>query len=362
MVQGSFNPREANPNITWEIATKTDIGFESSLWNGLLSVEADYFHEKREGMLLPPAVSVPVEYGLALADQNAGIMQSSGFEVSIGSSKRFENGLRLGINANYSYATNKMIQVFETAATRDNPNRSRTGRPFGAPFGYQALGLFSAADDKNGDGIINATDGYNTTQFGVLHPGDIKYADLGGGPDGKPDGKINSADETLIGNPVYPFITYGFTPTASWKGFDLSLFFQGSALSSLDIRQFQTIPFNNNNSNSSYEYYNNHWTPATPNARYPRANQAPYANNTQLSDFWMANTAFVRLKTANLGYTLPRSVTQVLKIQTVRMYISGQNLWTISKLKFMDPEVGYTDRETAYPNQKVYTVGLDITF
>lgn len=362
LVQGSYNPIEANPNLTWEIATKTDVGFESSLWKGLLTVEADYFRERREGMLLPPAVSVPVEYGLALAQQNAGIMQSSGFEFSIGSSKKYQNGLTLGINANFSYATNKMLQIFETAATHDNPNRSRTGRPFGAQFGYHSLGLFSTADDKNGDGIINADDGYNITQFGVLHPGDIKYADLGGGPDGKPDGKINSSDETLTGNPVYPLITYGISPYASWKGFDLNLFFQGSAQSSLDIRQFQTIPFNNNNSNSSYEYYNNHWTPATPNGKYPRVTQAPYENNTQSSDFWIANTGFVRLKNVNFGYTLPRSTIQSLKIKAVRLYVSGQNLLTISKLKFMDPEVSYRDREIAYPNQKVYTVGLDVTF
>lgn len=361
MVQGSFIPREANPNITWEVATKTDIGFEASLWKGLLTVEADYFHERREGMLLPPAISVPVEYGLSLADQNAGIMQSGGVEFSIGSNHQFQNGLRLGVNANFSYATNKMIQVFETAATRNNPNRSRTGRPFGTQFGYHALGLFSTADDKNNDGIINAADGYNITQFGVLHPGDIRYADIGGA-DGKPDGRINAFDETVIGNPVYPLITYGITPAATWKGIDLTLFFQGSALSTLDIRQFQTIPFNNNNSNSAYEYFNDHWTPATPNGRYPRATQAPYANNTQAADFWFVNTSFVRLKTANLGYTIPKSAISRLKIQNLRVYVSGQNVLTFSKMDFMDPEVGYTDRETAYPNQKVYVFGLNVTF
>jgi TonB-linked SusC/RagA family outer membrane protein len=361
MVQGSFIPRESNPNITWEVATKTDIGVEASFWKGLLTVEADYFHENRKGMLLAPAITVPVEYGLSLADQNAGIMQSGGIELSIGSSHQFKNGLRVGINANFSYATNKMIQIFETPATRNNPNRSRTGRPFGTPFGYRSLGLFSTADDKNGDGIINAADGYNITQFGVLHPGDIRYADISGA-DGKPDGKINAFDETVIGKPVYNLITYGITPTASWKGFDLALFFQGSALTSLDIRQFQTIPFNNNNSNSTYEYYNNHWTPATQNARYPRVNQAPYANNTQASDFWMMNMAFIRLKNANLGYTIPKSASHLLKIQSVRVYVSGQNILTLSNMKFMDPEVGYTDREIAYPNQKVFVVGLNVTF
>ncbi len=361
MVQGSFIPRESNPNITWEVATKTDIGFEGSFWKGLLTVEADYFHENREGMLLAPAITVPVEYGLSLADQNAGIMQSGGIEFSIGSNHQFKNGLRAGINANFSYATNKMIQIFETAATRNNPNRSRTGRPFGTPFGYHALGLFSTADDKNSDGIINAADGYNITQFGVLHPGDIRYADIGG-PDGKPDGKINAFDETVIGKPVYNLITYGITPTASWKGFDLSLFFQGSALTSLDIRQFQTIPFNNNNSNSTYEYYNNHWTPTTQNAMYPRVTQAPYANNTQASDFWMSNMAFIRLKNANFGYTIPKSATHFLRIQAIRVYVSGQNILTFSNIKFMDPEVGYTDREIAYPNQKIYVAGLNVTF
>ena len=361
MVQGSFNPREANPDITWEIAAKTDVGFESVLLKGLLTVEADYFHERRSHMLLPPTVTVPVEYGLALSDENEGIMQTNGVEVSVGITRRLKDGVRLVVNGNFSYAANEMIQIFETPATRDNPNRSRTGRAFGTPFGYHSLGLFNMSDDKNGDGIINAADGYNVIQFGDLHPGDIKYQDIGG-IDGKPDGKIDSYDETVIGRSVYPAITYGITSTVSVGGFDLNLFFQGSAQSGLDIRQFQTIPFNNNNSNSSYEYYNNHWTPATPNARYPRATQAPYTNNTQASDFWMANTGFIRLKNASLGYSLPKNVTQILKIKAVRFYVSGENIMTISKMKFMDPEVGYSDRETAYPNQKVYVAGVDITF
>ena len=361
MVQGAFLPNEANKNITWEISTKTDVGIEATLWRGLLNIEADYFHEKRTGMLLPPAVSVPVEYGLGLADENAGIMSNSGFELSLGTNFKFESGLKLGITGNVSYAKNKMLQVFETSATRNNPNRSRTGRPFGTPFGYHALGLFSTADDKNGDGIINTQDGYNIAQFGVLHPGDIRYADLSGA-DGKPDGKIDSNDQTVIGKPVNPFLSYGITPTANWMGFDASLFFQGSAMASLDIRQFQTIPFNNNNSNSSYEYYDNRWTPTNQDAKYPRATQAPYANNTQESDFWRTSTAHVRLKTAIIGYTIPKNVIKHIGIQSIRVYASGQNLFTLSKLKFMDPEVGYTDRETAYPNQKVYVFGLNVTF
>jgi TonB-linked SusC/RagA family outer membrane protein len=362
LVQGAYQPREANPNITWEIATKTDVGIDATFWSGLLTVEADYFHERRTGMLLPPAVSVPVEYGLSLAQENAGIMESHGFEFVAGSNHKFKNGLELGITGNFSYAANKMVQIFETAATLNNPNRSRTGRAYGTRFGYHAMGLFSTADDKNGDGIVNATDGYNVVQFGELHPGDIRYADLSG-PGGKPDGKIDANDETAIGNPVYPLISYGFTPTASWKGFDATLFFQGSAMMSFDINStFQTLPFANNSSNTTTEYLNNRWTPTTQDTKYPRATQAPYANNTRGSDFWIIDNGFLRLKTAILGYTIPKSVIKSLHIQSVRFYVSGQNLWTISKLKFMDPEVGYNDRETAYPNQKVTTLGLNVTF
>lgn len=361
MVQGSNITMEANTNITWEISAKTDVGLDASFWDGLLTLELDYFHERRTGMLLPPAVTVPVEYGLNLSDENQGIMVNHGFEVVAGTNYRFSNGLQFNLTGNFSYAKNKMEQIFETAATRNNPNRSRTGRPFGTQFGYKSQGLFSLEDDKNHDGVINSDDGYNVTQFGILHPGDIRYVDISG-PDGKPDGKIDAFDEVVIGNPVYPFITYGFTPSVSWKGFDLSLFFQGAALSGLNIRGFQTVPFNNNNSNSAYEYYNNHWTPGTPDAKYPRANQSPYANNTQNSDFWIMKTGYLRLKTAVLGYTLPARITKAMKMQRLRAYFSGQNLLTFSKMKFMDPEVGYTDLETAYPNQKVMVFGLNVTF
>jgi TonB-linked SusC/RagA family outer membrane protein len=361
MVQGARVDLEANPNITWEIATKTDIGFDITLWNYLLTVEADYYFEKREGMLIPPAVTVPLEYGLDLADENEGIMDSYGIELTVGSRYRFDNGMQFALNGNFSYAKNEMKQVFETDATYNNPNRRRTGRPYNTPFGYKSLGLFQESDDVNGDGVIDSSDGYNVTQFGTLHPGDIKYEDLSG-PDGVPDGKIDSNDETVAGYPVYPRITYGFTPTLAYKGFDLSLFFQGTALVSLWIQGFQTVPFNNNDANTDYEYFDDHWTPQTPDATYPRANSSPYANNTAGSDFWYMNTGFLRLKTATLGYTLPATVMDFLKIQSVRLYLTGQNILTFSKLKFMDPEASYTGREQAWPNQYSVTFGLDVTF
>lgn len=358
LVQGSYLPVESNPLITWERSTKTDLALEANMWKSLLRVEADVFFERRTGMLLAPAITVPQEYGLALAQENAGIMENRGVELSLGSTHRFSNGLQLSVDGNFTYAKNKLVQVFENNVTRNNPQRSRTGRRNGTLFGYHALGLFSTSDDKNGDGLIDAADGYAVKQFGALHPGDIKYADLSG-PDGKPDGKIDSYDETVIGYPNTPAMIYGLNLNATWKGFDASVFFQGSGMSSFNIQGFQTVPFNNNNSNASYEYFNNRWTPTTQDAKYPRATTSPYANNTQSSDFWIVNTSYLRLKTAVIGYTFPVRWSSKIAVKNLRIYATGQNIFTASNLKFTDPE---TNGEVGYPLQKTYIFGINATF
>lgn len=361
LVQASRVPREANSKITWEISTKTDVGFDLSMWNSLLTVEFDYFHEKRTGMLLAPQVTLPVEYGLSLSQENKGRMSSNGVELNIGTRKRISKDLDFSLNANASYSINRMLEVFQTDAEANNPNRTLVGRQFGTPYGFKSLGLFTSAEDKNGDGIVGTADGYNVTQFGDLHPGDIKYADLSG-PDGTPDGLIDNFDLTVIGNPVYPALTFGLTPSVNWKGFDLSLFFQGSGKSSISVRQFMTVPFENNGSNTGYEYYDNRWTPENQDAKYPRSTPAPYANNTKDSDFWWINSSYLRLKTASIGYTIPKAVLSKLKMSSARVYFLTQNLFTISKIKHIDPEMGYTDRETAYPVMKASTFGIDLTF
>jgi TonB-linked SusC/RagA family outer membrane protein len=358
LVQGSSAIRENNPIITWEISKKTDVAVEATLWKGLLRLEADYFYERRTGMLITPNSVIPQEYGIQLAQENAGIMENRGIELSIGSTKKLNNGLQVSIDANITYAKNKVIQIYETAVTRNNPRRSRTGRPLNTVFGYQSLGLFTTADDKNNDGFITAADGYTITQFGTLRPGDIKYADLGG-PNGVPDGRIDSYDEKAIGRPQTPGIIYGINAAASWKGFDLSMLFQGSGMSSFNIYGFMTVAHFNNNSNSSYEYYDNRWTPDRQNAKYPRAYSAPTNNNGQTSDFWLINSSYLRLKTASLGYTVPSKVSSKFRMKHLRIYVTGQNIVTFGKLKFTDPE---TTGEQGYPIQKTFLVGFNTSF
>jgi len=359
LVQGARQSTEANPNITWEVAEKIDFGLDLSMWKGLLNIEFDYFQEKRSGMLLPPQVTVPVEYGLALSQENKGSMKNQGFDFSLGSYKKFDSGLKMNINGNFTYARNEIIEDFQTEAQSLNPNRTTVGKPYQTPFGYQSLGLFTTSDDTNNDGIINSLDGYNIEQFGDLHPGDVKYADLSG-PEGVPDGIIDVNDETSIGNPTYPSVTFGLNTSFEFKGFDLSMFFQGVAMSSIDMQTFLTVPFFNNGSNFSYEYFNNRWTIDNQNARYPRATTAPYSNNTVGSDFWMEDTSYLRLKTLILGYTIPNNILESLRIQSIRLNLSAQNLFTLSGLDFIDPELGYYERETAYPVQKIVSFGANI--
>lgn len=361
LVQGSRVPREPNPNITWEVAVKSDVGFDLSMWKSLFTLSFDYFHERRTGMLLAPQVTLPVEYGLSLSQENKGEMTGHGIEIEIGSRKRINKDLNFAINGNFSYAMNRMVEVFQTDAEANNPNRTKIGRQHETLFGYKSLGMFTTADDKNGDGIINAEDGYNIAQFGDLHPGDIRYADLSG-PNGVPDGRIDAHDQTVIGRPYYPAITFGITPSVNWKGFDLNLFFQGAAMSNINIRQFQTVPFENNGSNTAYEYFNNRWTPDNQNAKYPRATPAPYSNNTQNSDFWIANSSYLRLRTLTLGYSLPKAIAQKIAMTNARVYVVAQNLFTLSQIKHVDPEMGFQNRETAYPVMKTNTFGIDLTF
>ncbi|MFT3949582.1 MAG: TonB-dependent receptor [Agriterribacter sp.] len=359
VVSGAYPSNEPNPNITWEISNKSDVGIEASLWKNLLSLEVDYFFERRTGMLLPPATTVPFEYGINLSDENAGIMNNHGVELAIGSKYQFKNLLRLGLNGNFSYAKNKMIKVFETAATYDNPNRRRTNRPVNTPFGYHSLGLFSADDDKNGDGIINALDGYSITQFSELHPGDVKYEDV------NKDGKIDANDQMVIGYSTYPQITYGFTPSIEWKGFDLALFFQGVVRNSMNINnRFQTVSLLNTQSNTDYEYVNNHWTPDHQDARYPRAYIGPNPNNNSPeSDFWYKRGDYFRLKNAVIGYTVPGKNLKPLNISSLRLYFSGTNIFTITKVNFFDPEAIYGGSGAGtYPSMKQFVFGVSVIF
>lgn len=365
VLQGASERLEANPFITWERAQKTNVGMETTLWKGLLSIEADYFAESRNNMLVSPGSVVPSEYGIGIAQVNAGIMKNKGIDISVSSNYRFSNGLRVGLTANFTYAKNKLIQTYENPVTLNDPNRSRTGRPLGSQFGLVALGLFQVADDRNGDGKITKEDGFPQQNFGDVAPGDIRYVDING------DGKIDASDETFIGRPILPQIIYGLEPQISYKGFDLKVLLQGSAESNVEVNGELVWPFYTGAS-ASQIVADNYWTPENPNARFPRPfGQGGSSNNQQVSSFWFLNSSYLRFKNVELGYTLPASVLKSINMQSIRVYVSGQNILTWSPVKdFIDPEMGTQGGGTSgsnsrgwyYPQQKIVSVGVNIIF
>lgn len=352
-VQGLFENSEPNTSITWERAKKTDIGLEATLFNGLLTIDADYFMEKRDNMLFAPDVVVPAEYGIGLSQVNSGSMSNRGFELTLGSNYSPSKDWRIGITGNFTYVKNKLLRIFETATTFNNPNRRLTGRTLGTQFGYNALGYFQESDDTNGNGIIDPAE-YGVNQpFGVIRPGDLKYEDT------NKDGVITPDDFVPIGKPSVPQIFYGFSPSLSYKGFDLSLLFQGAANRNFYMTATAAFPFENGASATKAQL--DYWTPENPNARSPRLTPTPAPNNTQPSSWWILNANYLRLKTGELGYTFPSSIARKVRMQAARAFISGQNLLTFSPIKNFDPEVGVANGES-YPQQQVLTVGLNVTF
>lgn len=359
IVQGVSERSEPNANITWERAQKTNIGLEGSLFNNLISFEADYFYEKRNNMLVSPNSIVPTEYGIGLSQVNAGIMNNSGMDLSVSARKNVTKDLRVDLTGNFTYARNKLIQAYENPVTLNDPNRSRTGRPLYSLFGLKALRLYQQSDfDEN-----SQLKGFATPTFGAVAPGDIMYADING------DGKIDANDETHIGFPILPQIIYGINPRISYKSFDLNILFQGAAQTNVQIQKEMVWPFFVGAS-ATQVVADGFWTSENTGARYPRLyGQGGTGNNQQPSSWWLFDASYLRIKNAELGYTLSGKALSSLKMQMVRVYLSGQNVHTWSKIKqFVDPEMGQggggdsNARGWYYPHQQAFIVGLNLTF
>jgi len=355
ITQGIYENLQGNPNITWERAKKTDIALEGTFFNGVLGVEADYFYEIRSNLLVTIGAVLPAEYGIGTGEVNGGVLSNHGTELTLTSFKKFSDDLRLDLKGTFTFAKNKVIQDYENASTYDNPNRRMTGRPLNELFGLKATGYFTAADfiDPNAqDPTLKP--GIPVPTFGPVHPGDIQYADL------NHDGKIDANDITDIGHPNVPQIVFGLEPRLTYKHFDVDLLFQGTALSDIELGGNFVYPFASSGSASEL-YYQDHWTPSNPNALYPRVSGTPSANNTQTSSWYVRNDSYIRLKSAELGYTFSSNLLGH-SIRSLRVYVSGQNLYTLTPgmKETIDPENGGSN--TNYFEQQVFSIGVNVTF
>lgn len=334
-----------NPDVSWEEAHKLNIGVDLSFFNKL-KISADYFRENREGIFLQRQ-SIPVYVGLSTQPWvNIGRMRNSGVDASLEYHQPIGSDLHLTVRGNFTYARNVILD-------QDQPDykylyMNRTGQSRYQTFGLVAAGLFKDQED---------IDSWPEQTFGEVAPGDIKYLDLNG------DGVVDSYDTKPIGYTNVPEIVYGFGFSLQWKSLDFSAFFQGVGHVSFSTLTDQTLGFNARNSreaNIFADVYDNYWTPDRLDAKYPRLYIGTNNNNNQASTFWMANGSYMRLKNLEIGYTLPKRISNKMAMQNMRVYLSGVNLLTFSSFKLWDPDL--QTGATNYPNNRIINIGLTIGF
>lgn len=343
--------RYANDKITWETATKTNLGVEVGLFDKI-DIEADFFTEYRTNILMD-RLSFST-FGLQAATKaNVGEASSRGIDASIDVQHNFNKDLWLTARGNFTYAKGIYEKVEEPDYSA-TPWKSRVGQPITQQWGYIAERLF--VDDKE---VANSP----RQELGsIVMGGDLKYRDINN------DDRISSLDQVPIGFPTTPEIIYGFGASMGYKSVDLSLFFQGSARSSFWIDASATSPFVDNDNNYLANnallkaYADSHWSEANRDiyALWPRLSYKWENNNLVRNTWYMQDGTFLRLKSVELGYSLPKNLYQRFGIEYMRLYGSGTNLLTFSRFKLWDPEMG--GNGLGYPVQRVLNIGLQISF
>lgn len=336
-VSGIYANTMPNPNITWERSTKADFGLDAILWKGLLGVEFTLFNEWRSNILHSRNVTYPNTLGFSsLPDENIGKVNNHGFELKISHKNKIRD-LKYKLEGNLSFAKSKIIFIDEIPYTQAYANA--TGHPLNASLYYQDIGIFHTQAE------IDKYPHQSGTQVG-----DIKVADLNG------DGLINSNDQFRFNYTDVPQIVFGFNTNFQYKGFDMTLFFQGQTKAYHYDGQFANLG-DNNNDNAFVAREKNHWTVNNTTGTMPRAG----ANAPGTTTFFLYDATFIRLKTAELGYTLPNKIGSKIGVSDLRVYVSGFNLFTWAKsIKWEDPEL--SGDALFYPQQRVINLGVNVKF
>jgi len=330
-----------NPNVTWEVANTQNIGIDLMLWNGGLGLSVDVFKQKRENILTKRDLEIPMYTGLILPDENIGIVENKGVEVVLSHRKQNMNGTGLSYNVsgNIAYAKNNVIDVSEA---QDVPDYQKAeGRILGAGLYYEALGIFRTQEQ------VDANPVYQGTQVGHL-----QYRDVNG------DGIISSMDMVRMNKSNIPEITFGLNGSVSYKAFSLFANFAGQGRAWQYYHQNARIAVN-----GLAELIENRYTPGSMDSKYPILPDLETRTQPSglQSTFWLQNAAFVRLKTLQLNYDLPLSLISKINLGSARVYLNGNNLFTISEIKWFDPE-GNNERGSFYPQSKIYNLGIELSF
>ncbi|HZI24794.1 MAG TPA: TonB-dependent receptor [Chryseolinea sp.] len=326
-----------NPNITWETAEKTDLGLEGMFWNGKLGFDFTWWQQIRSDILARRNVSVSNVYGFpGLPDENIGKVKNHGFELVL-THNNTVGQINYQISANAAFARSKIL--FMDEVPQDEPYKNRTGHPVGAGLFYKADGIFNTQEELDGYPHIS------NTQLG-----DIKIVDLNN------DGEINGADQFRFDYSATPEYVFGMNIALQYKNLDLTIFFQGQTNAYNYDDGFAALG-NSAYDNATVERASNRWTVDNPNGTMPRADGNAPGNNTM----WVFDATFVRLKTLELGYSLPQQLVSKVGLGSARFYVSGFNMFTWAKeIKWSDPEA--QGGLLYYPQLRVINLGVNVKF
>lgn len=334
--------RYFNPDLTWEVGEKINLGLDLQLFSDL-NITLDLFKETRRDIFMSRGNTIPIALGTGdtYIYSNIGKMQNKGLDFAVDYNKQLNKNFFLSFKGTFTFAQNKILEQDEPPF-RQYPSMSAVGKAYGLHYGYFADGLFANEEDIKNAPKQNL--GYSPM------PGDIRYKNL---PDynGNYDNFINGNDKGYMGMPRDPEIVYGFGPSLKYKNWDCSFFFQGVARTSLMMSGFH--PFGTTSIRGLADFIaEDRWTEQNQNvnAKFPRLSKDTNENNEVYSSFWLRNAAFLKLKNAEIGYTY----------KGMRLYLTGVNLLTFSPFKHWDPEMG-SGNGLQYPTQRVFSLGFQMT-
>jgi TonB-linked SusC/RagA family outer membrane protein len=336
-VPGISANTKPNPNITWEVAKKTDVGLETSMWKNLLGIEFTLWKSERSNILAQRNLSIPNIYGFSsLPSENIGKANTHGFELIV-RHRNTINKFTYNIEASAAFARSKIIYMDETPQVEIYQNQ--TGHPVGTSLYYKADGIFNTQAE------LDSFPHNNSTKLG-----DLKIVDLNG------DKKIDAKDQFRFDYTATPEYVFGLNLNLEYQSFDLSIFFQGQTHAYNYDGEFVKLG-NSAFDNAVVERAENRWTVDNPNGTMPRSD----AYQPGATTFFLYDATFVRLKSLEFGYSLPKNLATKIKTNEVRIYLSGSNLLTWSKeIKWADPEM--SGDFLYYPQQRVINMGINIKF
>lgn len=342
--QWAVNSTLPSEERTWETVVMKNAAIDMGFLNNRLSVTYEYFIKKNKDMLVN--IEVPSVIGIKVPTGNYGELEVKGWEITVGWKDQLKD-FSYGVNFNLSDQKDKLVNYgVKYNGFTQGVNQKIQGYSLGSIFGYETDGYFQTQEE------VNQSVTYNKA---ITGPGDIKYVDQDG------DKKISAPNDLKYLGTTMPRFIFGLNLNAEWRGFDLNLTMQGVGKRNFYISQEIMAPFSVTWGNFSYKMHNDYWTPDNPNASLPR-HYAGSDHNYQISDHWLQNAAYIRLKNLQVGYTLPKSLTNKIGINRCRLYFSGDNLAELSKLnKNFDPELTSTSG-VMYPIMRSFSFGLNLAF